>query len=253
VPSNTLGSSVILEGLSKYGAMMVYQKRFGESSIRQILRSDAANYITMHQIRARDENPLVKANMEYIWNSKAAIVLYGLQDLIGEKKLNSALWEFHEKFASKNTGVYAGTTDLLKILRKHVPDSLQYYLTDSWEKITTYDNKVLNAKITPTNNPEEYQIKIELQIGKSYAQNGIESTAEVNDYIDVGVFGIETSNQPEAALDHPLYLKRIRCTGGHFVMNVMVKGRPVRVAVDPYMKLIDKNQGDNIKDLTVGQ
>ena len=92
--------------------------------------------------------------------------MYGLRDLIGEDSLNSALREFKNAYAFKSKPPYAGAPDLYRYLQKHVPDSLQYYLTDTWQKITLYDDQLKSVKAVPTGNKNEYQVTFNVNIDK---------------------------------------------------------------------------------------
>src|SRR5947209_19712402 len=101
------------------------------------------------------EHPLMTADRGFEWADKAGVVLYGLRCLIGEDSMNLALREFEDAFAFKKNGPYAGSRDLYYYLQKHTPDSLQYYLDDSWQKVTFYDNSIKNVTIDKTPGKEE--------------------------------------------------------------------------------------------------
>ncbi|MFT6034892.1 MAG: ABC-2 type transport system permease protein, partial [Marivirga sp.] len=48
---------------------------------------------------------------------------------------------FRNEFALRETPPYPGSTDLYRYLKMHTPDSLHYYLDDTWGKIALYENK----------------------------------------------------------------------------------------------------------------
>jgi hypothetical protein len=162
--------------------------------------------------------------------------------------MNIALKEFHDRFAFRDKPPFAGSPDLLGILKKHVPDSIQYYLSDSWEKITIYNNKMIKATSAPTGNQNEFKVHLEFDINKSYIDSvGDEKPAGImNDYIDIGIFSDDTKTSEGSTKLNPLYFKKHKFSAGRQVIDIIVKGKPVRAGIDPYSKLIDANGDDNI-------
>jgi hypothetical protein len=71
----------------------------------------------------------------------------------------------------------------------------------------------------------------------------------MNDYMDIGVFAADTKNKEGRSQVNPLYLRKHKLTAGQHILNIIVKGKPVRVGIDPYAKLIDRQPNDNLKDL----
>jgi ABC-2 type transport system permease protein len=220
---------------------MTYEKRYGINNMREFINAESHWYFLSHRYGFRKENPLICANRDYIWDAKAGIILYGLEDLIGEDSLNAALREFSAKWAFRNHPPYAGGNDLYKTIQKYVPDSLKYYLTDSWEKITVYDNKILEATALPLGKTDSFRVHIKFSAGKIYSDSaGKEQRAvQMNDLIEIGVF---------ATGSHPLYLKKQWLSSGEHTMDIMVKGKPAYVGIDPYGKLIDGQSADNFKN-----
>ena len=71
----------------------------------------------------------------------------------------------------------------------------------------------------------------------------------MNDYIDIGIFGANMKDKDGRTVANPLYLKKYKFTYGPHSVSVIVKGKPLNAAIDPYGKLIDRQPNDNIKDL----
>ena len=250
-PNSTVGSLVISEGLSTYDAIVMAEKKYGKDNMRGILQDQIWLYLIIRPRVENKEHPLIKANEWFEWGGKAGLVLYGLRDLIGEDSLNTALREFRNAYAFKMDPPFAGANNLYEYLQQHVPDSLQYYLSDTWQKITLYDNKVVEAKVTPTSNKEEYRVTIKVDVGKVWIDDkGNDVVAKtMNDYMDIGIFAADTKNKEGRSQVNPLYLCKHKFTAGEHIMNIIVKGKPVRVGIDPYAKLIDRQPNDNLKDL----
>jgi ABC-2 type transport system permease protein len=250
-PNSTEGSLDIPEGLATYSALVMAEKKYGKNNIKSTLQDQLWFYLFIRRRMEEKEHPLIKADKWFEWGGKAGVALYGLRDLIGEDSLNSALREFKNAYAFKNKPPFAGANDLYRYLQKHVPDSLQYYLTDTWQKITLYDNKVTEAKAVPTGNKNEYKVTFKVDAGKVWIDDkGNDIPAKnMNDYVDIGVFAANSNNKEGRSQVNPLYLKKYKLTMGQHTISVIVKGKPVNVGIDPYAKLIDRQPNDNMKDL----
>jgi hypothetical protein len=245
-PNNTVGSLVISEGLPGYDLLVMAEKKYGKCNIKSILQDQLWAYIFFRH-RDANEHPLIKANLWYEWNGKAAIALYGLRDLIGEDSMNTALRDFRNEFAFRSEPPFAGSRDLLRCLKKHVPDSLQYYLSDTWEKVCLYDNSLRKAQVTPSGKPGEYKVTLDVEVKKFVVDekgNDI-NVNQFNDFIDIGIFGPETVNAQGRREQHPLYLVKQKLKAGEHSITVIVKGKPASAGIDPLAKLIDRNPGDN--------
>ncbi|MGZ3776694.1 MAG: hypothetical protein ACXVI9_03645 [Mucilaginibacter sp.] len=250
-PNSTVGSLVIPEGLASYDALVMAEQKYGKVNMRSTLLDQLWPYLYIRRHLDKPEHPLIKADAWFEWGGKAAVAVYGLRDLIGEDSLNTALREFKNAYAFKSAPPYAGTNDLYRYLQKHVPDSLQYYLTDTWQKITLYDSKIVSAKFAPTANKDEYKVTFKANIDKVWVDgkgNDIPA-AKMNDYIDIGVFGTDVNDKTGRTQVNFLYLKKYKLTRGEHEFSIVVKGRPRSVGVDPLGKLIDRNPNDNLKDV----
>ena len=252
-PNHTLGANNIAEGVAKYCALLLMEKKMGKDNIRQYLHDESDYYRWHHNYTFLKEKPLASSNSGYIWDNKMAIFLYGLKDLIGEDSLNNALRRFYKDWAYRDKGPFAGNDDLFGYIKKVVPDSIQYYLSDGLDHITVYDNKILEAKVTPIKKSNEYSVQIKVNVAKYYSDTAyIETPAlKMNDYIDIAVFGVEQKGKDGRSLTNPLYFHKYKFTAGEHVINLIVKEKPLSVGIDPYEKLLDKNTYDNIFFLPV--
>jgi ABC-2 type transport system permease protein len=206
-------------------------------------------YLFIRRRMENKEHPLVKADQWFEWGGKASIALYGLRDLIGEDSMNAALRDFKNQYAFKTSPPFAGTNNLYDCLKKHVPDSLQYYLVDTWQKITLYDNKITEAIARPTGKKDEYNVTLTVDVNKVWIDgkgNDIADT-KMNDYIDIGIFAATTTNGEGRTITNPLYFQKYKFTAGLHHLTILVKGKPVIAGIDPYAKLIDRQPNDNMK------
>lgn len=250
-PNNTVGSLIIPEGLPTYDALVLAEKKYGKDNIKSILQDQIWFYLMIRTRMENKEHAMIKANEWFEFRGKAGLALYGLRDLIGEDSMNIALREFKNAYAFRSDPPFAGANNLFEYLWKHTPDSLQYYLTDTWLKITLYDNKIIEATVIPTGHNNEYKVTMTVDVEKAWIDDkGNDIAAKsMNDFIDIGIFGADTKSKEGRAKANPLYLHKHRLTMGRHIINIVVKGKPVFVGIDPYNKLIDRQPGDNVKDL----
>ncbi|MES1223429.1 MAG: M1 family aminopeptidase, partial [Bacteroidota bacterium] len=244
-PNYTRGSNLISEALAEYTALILTERKYGRDNMKRFLKQELDNYLSGRANEAKKENTFINCNRAYEWYYKGSLILYGLRDLIGDTAVNTALHEFRDSFALKENPPFPGSHDLYAFFKKHTPDSLQYYLSDTWEKITLYENKMATATSKSTGK-DEYDITMQFSTKKVYADStGKESPAVMNDYIDIGVFAAETTDKNGRRQTNPLYLKKYKLKPGIQTITVHVKGKPVKAGIDPYNKLIDRIPDDN--------
>ncbi|BAU54330.1 ABC transporter permease/M1 family aminopeptidase [Mucilaginibacter gotjawali] len=249
-PNNTVGSLNIAEGLAQYSALVMMEKKYGKDNMKWITMDQLWFYLFVRRRLEEPEHPLIRSNTWFEWGGKAAVALYGLRDMIGEDSINAALREFKNAYAFKSKPPFAGSNNLYAYLQKHTPDSLKYFLEDTWQKITLYDNKLLDVKAVPTGKNNEYKVTLNTEVAKVYIDSkGNDVPAlKMNDYITIGIFAADSKNKEGRTQVHPLCLKRYKLAHGRHAFTLIVKGKPVRAGIDPYSKLIDRNPNDNMKD-----
>lgn len=247
-PNHTQGSKVITYGLSKYAALLMMEKKYGANNMRNITGASLDDYMWNRGRTVHNQNPILKANRWEEFDAKPGLALYALKGFTGEDSINAALKEFYNAYAFRSIGPYAGSKELYSYIKKHVPDSLQYFLSDTWEKITFYDNKIIAASAKPIGN-NQYKVNIKVNIAKNYeSKKGEEAPApSMNDYVEIGIFAEDATGKTGYIQVNPLYLKTFRLTAGEHSFEIIVTGRPVKVTIDPFLKLIDKNEEDNSK------
>ena len=250
-PNNTVGSLVISEGLSNYDALVMAEKKYGVENMRRMLMDRIREYSFIRRRLTEREHPVLTADMWFEWGPKAGYVLYELRDLIGADSMDAALREFRDSFAFRGRGPFAGANDLYAVLKRHVPDSLRYYMTDTWEKVSFYDNKVISASAVATGRPDEYAVTMTVNIDKLYKdERGDEVPAVgMDDYIDIGVLGTDKRGGSGRMEKNFLFRQKYKLTRGQHVIKVLVKGKPEGVGVDPIGLLVDQKYDDNLKKI----
>ncbi len=250
IGANVEGSNMMSETLAEYSALMVMEKKYGKDQMHKFLRHELDQYLRGRGGEVRHEPPLVLVQREpYVWYYKGGLVMYTLADYIGEDKLNAALKNFLMQYRYANANGtppenYPDTRQLVEALRAQTPPELQYLITDGFESIVLYDNKAESAVVTPTADGK-YKVTLTVQARKVKADgNGNESPAEMNDYIDVGVFSGAKDEEK------PLWLQKEKFTTGQRTFEIVVDEKPTRAGIDPYNKLVDRISDDNMIDVT---
>jgi hypothetical protein len=66
------------------------------------------------------------------------------------------------------------------------------------------------------------------------------------DYVDIGVFD---APRPGARLGEAIAIRKVKVAGGTVRAEFTVPRKPVRAGIDPYTLLIDRNPGDNTREV----
>jgi len=233
-PANVQGMAMITESLAQYSALMVMKQQYPEERVRQFLQLELNRYLRGRAGETKREMPLALVeNQEYIRYGKGAVNFYALQDYISEDSVNLALSRFIRDWNSFDgllrTDRYPTTADLLDYFREVTPDSMQYVISDLFEKITLFENKVNSAEYVKVSD-KEYTVTLELASKKLSADTlGTETQATLNDWIDVGVYG-----EGENGKDKLIYLKKHRFVGEKKNLVITVKEEPKKSGHRPH-------------------
>jgi len=243
--AGTQGYNMIVESLSQYSALMVMKQEYGEEHMKQFLSFELDRYLRGRGGELIEELPLALVeNQQYIHYRKGSVVLYALQDYIGEDRMNAALADFIEDYAFKGPP-YPTTRDLIARIREQAEDVHQPIITDLLEKIVLYDLKIEDVQVEEVDG--EFDIVIDISAKKFEADGfGEETEVSINGLFDLALLGEEDD---ETELPTVLYSERVEINEATQTIRIRTDTRPVSVGVDPFNKMIDRNPDDNIKKL----
>ncbi len=243
IGANMQGSTMISESFAEYSSLMTL-KSLAETPIkmRKFLKYDHDRYLKGRSKEIEKELPLYKVeNQSYIHYGKGSVVLYALQDYIGEDKVNEAMKEFLNQHKYKKPP-YPSSLDFIECLEAKVPDSLNYLITDWFKEITLYDNRIKESSYKKLDNGK-YEIVMMVESYKIKADSlGNETRVPINDWIDIGVF----ADQAEKQL---VYEKRVKLNQNETNFTFQIDSKPLKVAIDPRKLLIDRVYDDNVKSI----
>ena len=238
VSAYTEGETSIVETLAQYTALMVMKHRYGPQSMHKFLHYELDNYLRGRAQERNQEQPLYKVdeNQGYIHYGKGAVVMYALQDYIGEDNVNKALAGLIKEYAFKGPP-YPTSLDLIRYLKMYTPPEYQYLYDDLFENITLYDNRVRSASYTSL--PDgKYQVNLDVEAKKLRADGkGEEHEIPTNDWIDVGVLDADGKY---------LYLQKQKIDKERSKIFLTVDKLPAKAGIDPLNELIDRNPDDNV-------
>ena len=240
--ADSQGMTVLVETLAQYSALMVMKHAYGPQVMRRFLRYELDRYLSGRSMERKKELPLLRVEDQgYIHYSKGSLVMYGLQDLVGESAVNEALREIVQEYGDRGPP-YPTSRVLLAALRRHTPEQFQYYLTDQFEQITLYENRVVSAA-AKRRDDGKYEVTLELETRKFQSDGlGAEHEVPVHDFIPVGAMD---------AKGEPLLIELRKIDGPRSTVTLVTDRLPARAGLDPINELIDRIPEDNLMPVTV--
>ena len=245
IGGNQQGATMLSESLAEYSSLMVTQKACGRERMRRSLKYELDRYLRGRGGELLEEQPLVRVeDQQYIHYPKGALIFYRLQDEIGEIPLNRALAAFLKDKAF-HSAPFPTSRELLQYIRRETPADKQELITDLFERIVFYDNRVTAVSARKLANGQ-YEVEISYEAKKNQVDGqGVETPRKLEEYLDVGVFG-RAKGAPESA-EKVLYLQKRLITAAKGSFKVVVASLPYDAGIDPYNKLIDRVPDDNRK------
>jgi len=244
------GSTLLSETLAQYSALMVMKELYGEDKIRRFLKFELDRYLAGRKGDIKGEQPLERVeNQQHIHYRKGSLVMYLLQQRLGEDAVNRALARLVAAHRFKGAP-YPRSLDLIAELRKEARTAEQQALiTDLFEKITIYDLKTREA-VTAKLPDGRWRTRLTIEAGKFYADSkGVERATRLAETIEVGVF---TARPEGGAFNRAdvLSMQLHPVRSGKQVIEVITAKEPKFAGIDPYNFYIDRDSDDNLVGVT---
>ena len=250
-PSKTSGANIISETLAEYVSLMTMKQEYGENGIKDFLKNSLDTYLSRRQFSFKPERSLMDVETgQYIWYEKGSMVMYDLQDVMGEDVVNTGLKNFMNEFKYFEKGRYASSEDLYSALYAVTPDSLKYKVNDGFKEIVLYENRVMEAKTVALDNGK-WETTFTVNSKKIYYDDkGKEKEVdEKMNLVDVGLFGEDETNDDGITVKNPFYFELKWLSAGDNTFTIITDEKPLKAGIDPYNKLIDRNSDDNLKSI----
>lgn len=234
------GSTALSETLAQYSAAMVMKHMYGPYMMRKFLKFELDNYLRSRAGDVLAEEPLERVeNQPYIHYRKGSLVMYRLQDELGEDAVNRALRHLLHDFAFKGPP-YPTSLDLVRDLRAEAPADKQQLITDLFEKITLYDVRASHA-VAKRRGDGRYELTFTVDAKKLYADgHGHETPAPMDESLDVGAFDVEPGHAGYDA-SKVIAIHKVRIHSGVQTITLTVGRLPKFAGVDPFNELIDRH------------
>jgi hypothetical protein len=148
---------------------------------------------------------------------------------------DSALSDFHGR----------PTKDFVADLREEAGPQWSSLITDLFDKITVFDDRVTDA--TSKKRPDgKYDVILKVHTAKVHMDGlGKETRAKFDLPIDIGVFAKAASGRERD--EKVLYLAKRNVADGDSTVTVTVDSEPYEAGIDPMNKLVDRDLDDNRK------
>jgi aminopeptidase N len=240
------GGTMTSETLAQYSALMVMKHLYGPDKIRRFLKYELDKYLQGRQTDVVEEVPLERVEeQDYIHYRKGAVVMYLLQERLGEAAVDRALARFDARFRFKGAP-YLRSIDLIDEFRKEAKTPEQQQLiTDLFERITLYDLKVTGA--STRKDKDGWTTTLTVAADKYYASGkGVETKARLGEPIEVGLFAARPGLGAFSAKD-VIVMGREPIRSGVQKIILHSKMKPEFAGIDPYNFYIDRNSDDNVR------
>ncbi|WP_281613688.1 M1 family aminopeptidase [Flammeovirga sp. SubArs3] len=244
VGADIQGSTMLTETFAEYSALMVMKQESDDIKMKDFLKYNMNRYLRGRTVEKEKEMPLYKVeNQGYIHYGKGSIIMYALQNYIGEDSVNSALREFLSEFRYKEPP-YPTSIDFLNHLSGKVPDSLQYIVDDWFKEITLYDYRLTDVIVQKTDSAQyTYTLNIEARKVKSDSL-GNEVESQLDDWVDIGFFA-------DADAKELIYTERIKVNQPKIQLQFTLDQKAEKASIDPKRLLIERIYDDNTKKINI--
>jgi hypothetical protein len=211
------------------------------------LRFDLDQYLAGRGKEMEQETPLDRSeNRVYLDYRKGSLAFYRLRAELGEAAINRALKTFLEQHLYK-TAPYATTGDLLDCLRAEAPADKQALITDLFQNIVLYDNRIMES--SAHQRPDgRWDVTLKTHLAKLQADGkGRETPLSFDEAVDLAIY----AKPGDKAGERVLYREKRALPGGDSAVTITVNEKPSEVSIDPDQLLIQRNAGDSRKAITV--
>jgi hypothetical protein len=240
IGGNVQGATMLSETLAQYSALMVMKKTFGPEKMKRFLAYELDRYLRARGMEKKKEVPLVRVeNQPYIHYQKGSLVMYALQDVLGEETVNRALASFLADNKQKEPP-YPTALELLAYLKRAAAPHQQSLIEDLFEHITLYDNRALSAHYheIQQDGKQRYAVQVKVSARKLRADaEGKEREMPLADWIDIGALDDQGD---------PIFVEKRKITAHETELSLVLDRPPAQVGIDPLNKLIDRKPDDNL-------
>ncbi|NQZ12398.1 MAG: hypothetical protein HRT35_35035, partial [Algicola sp.] len=147
-PAMIQGNLVMVETLAKYSEMQIMNKHLGKAQVRDLVQFEARRYLRGRTMENDEEMPLylAKGNQNHILYSKGNNVMYQLNHLLGEQKMNEMMASLLSQYAYPAKP--PTSLDLLNLFYGATPKAIHGQIDELMKAIIVYDLSIEEATVT---------------------------------------------------------------------------------------------------------
>ena len=243
------GVTMLDETFAQYSALMVQEQEYGATKMRKFLKYELDRYLHGRAAEVVEEMPLaLNENQPYIHYRKGSVVTFALKDYLGEAQVDKTLARYDRDKAFQQPP-YTTTREFLDYLRQDAGPKWSSLITDLFEKITIFDDRV-TAVTAKKRDDGKYDVTLSLHAGKTYVDGvGKETPATFDIPVDIAVFAKSPDGREQN--QKVLLLEKRNVADGDSNITITVDGEPFEAGIDPYNKLVDRVSEDNRMRVTL--
>ena len=251
IEADEQGGPILSETLAQYSAGMVMKHLYGADMMRKFLKFELDSYLARRGGAVKAELPLETVeSQDYIYYRKGSLVMYRLQDQIGEDAVNRALRQLLHDYAFKGPALPDLARPVEGPARPGAPTDKQQLITDLFEKITLYEVKASNA-VASKRADGKWTLTFTVDAKKLYADGqGRETAAPMNETVDVGAFDVKPGEQGYD-LSQVIATQKVAIHSGVQTVSMVLSRQPRFAGVDPFNQLIDRNSETTVTKVAV--
>ena len=232
-PGESKGAGVLAETLTQWVRIATLKQEYGPQVAQEFRRDEMRRYLRSRGL-AGDELPLGISDSPSLLYRKGTMVMSALGEGLGEETLNRALRNLFEGFSFQPS--FPTTTDLIDQLRNVASPDQQTLITDLFEMITLFDNRIVEVEPVRREG-DRYRVAFTVQVRKLRADSqGKENQIASNDWIEVAA---RDQNEEIIHLERVLFREEIRR------IEFLLDQAAAWVEIDPRVLIIDRNLSDN--------
>jgi len=242
--ANVQGAAILSETLSQYSALVVMEKEYGETKLREFLTYELDRYLTGRGAERIEEMPLLRAeDQQYIHYRKGSVVMMALRYKLGEDRVNAALRGLLKEYKYQSNP-YPTTLDLVRHLSQGASLEEKMFIDNIFEQITLYE---LRADEVSSEELDNGKHKITFKVNAQQLSSdgkGMETEQDFSEQVEIAMFSQDPNDF--SADNRVLYQQRHKLVSGENILEITVDEKPKYIGVDPFVRFIDRDTGNNI-------
>ncbi|MBL7788633.1 MAG: ABC transporter permease subunit [Chitinophagales bacterium] len=258
VGADMQGSEMLSESISEYASLKLLEKEYGLDMATKFLKESNNNYVFSRAFENKKESSLKEVDGQgYIYYQKGSLVLYAIQQLLGEDKMNMALSNLIKNYGYKEPP-YPNSYALLDEIYQLTPDSLKSHIKAGLEEIVIFETDVQSAEVKKLAN-NNYETTIQFELVKRAADPnakevkkikdiklGKSDEVAIRDYFDIALY---QNTEDKSRYGKFMKKQRYLLNKKNNTLKILSDKKPDKIVIDPYFLHIHKDPEENIKKL----